>query len=289
MWPSQRLASIGLDSQQRKSRARSRDRRGIRPIVTLLEERTLLSQPGTWAAVAPLPTARVYLGAATGNDGTIYAIGGMVYGDGHTSEVDAYNPTTNVWTKVAPLPWAGATYAVADYGLIYAISSAGNNSVAAYNPQTNAWANMAPLPTARIAFAATVGSDGTIYVMGGSGTNGVTNEVDAYNPTTNRWTTVASLPEPAAYITAAPGTNGVVYIIGDDTGNGTVDGASYAYHPRTNTWDQIASVPLYNSPWGLEGTTAATTAPMVPFMLSVEVGPRLKLVPTTRPQIPGRR
>ncbi len=43
MWPSQRLASIGLDSRQRKSRARSRDRRGIRPIVTLLEERTLLS------------------------------------------------------------------------------------------------------------------------------------------------------------------------------------------------------------------------------------------------------
>ena len=43
MWPSQRLASIGLDSQQRKSRARFRDRRGIRPIVTLLEERFLLS------------------------------------------------------------------------------------------------------------------------------------------------------------------------------------------------------------------------------------------------------
>ena len=63
------------------------------------------------------------------------------------------------------------------------------------------------------------------------------------------------------YITAASGNNGVVYVIGDDTGNGTVTGASYAYHPSTNTWDQIASVPLYSSPWGLEGTTAATTAP----------------------------
>ena len=62
-------------------------------------------------------------------------------------------------------------------------------------------------------------------------------------------------------IAAAPGNNGVVYIIGDDTGNGTVTGASYAYHPSTNTWDQIASVPLYSSPWGLEGTDAATTGP----------------------------
>ena len=46
MWPSQRLASISLESGQRKGQARRRDRRarGIRPIVTLLEERTLLSQ-----------------------------------------------------------------------------------------------------------------------------------------------------------------------------------------------------------------------------------------------------
>ena len=46
MWPSQRLASISLKSGQRKAQVRRRDRRtrGIRPIVTLLEERTLLSQ-----------------------------------------------------------------------------------------------------------------------------------------------------------------------------------------------------------------------------------------------------
>ena len=43
MWPSQRLASIGLKSWQGPVQARSRDRRGIRPIVTLLEERALLS------------------------------------------------------------------------------------------------------------------------------------------------------------------------------------------------------------------------------------------------------
>jgi hypothetical protein len=43
MWPSQRLASIGLESWQGKAQARRRDRRGIRPIVTLLEERAMLS------------------------------------------------------------------------------------------------------------------------------------------------------------------------------------------------------------------------------------------------------
>ena len=46
MWPSQRLASISLESGQRKAQVRRSDRRtrGVRPIVTLLEERTLLSQ-----------------------------------------------------------------------------------------------------------------------------------------------------------------------------------------------------------------------------------------------------
>ncbi len=45
MWPSQRLAPISLKSWQGKAQVRRRDRRtrGIRPIVTLLEERTLLS------------------------------------------------------------------------------------------------------------------------------------------------------------------------------------------------------------------------------------------------------
>ena len=258
MWPSQRLASISLESWQGKAQARRRDRRGIRPIVTLLEERTLLSQPGTWATVAPLPTARVYLGAATGNDGTIYAIGGLVYGDGHTSEVDAYNPATNIWTKVAPLPWAGEASAVSDHGLIYAISG-DSGFVDAYNPQTNTWAAKASLPTIRHNFAATVGSNGIIYVMGGSGTNGVVNTVDTYNPITNIWTTVAPLPIGAAYITAATGTNGAIYIIGDDASNGTVTGAVYTYNPNVNTWNQVASVPLYSSPWGLEGTDAATT------------------------------
>ena len=42
-WPSQRLASIGPESGQGPAQARRRDRRGIRPIVTLLEERFLLS------------------------------------------------------------------------------------------------------------------------------------------------------------------------------------------------------------------------------------------------------
>ena len=78
MWPSQRLASIGLDSQQRKSQARSRNRRGIKPIVTLLEERTLLSTvPITVTSLADSGTGTLRAAITTvdsGSDSNQYAI-----------------------------------------------------------------------------------------------------------------------------------------------------------------------------------------------------------------------
>ena len=218
-----------------------------------LEDRTLLSQPGTWAAVAPLPTARVYLGAATGNDGTIYAVGGLQQGDVPTAEVDAYNPQTNTWSEVAPLPLArGALAVVSDNGLIYAIgggNGASQSEVDAYNPQTNTWAVEAPLPTARAFLAAAVGSNGIIYAIGGNLNNSdgttATNEVDAYNPATNVWTVVAPLPASVSYLAATTGTDGTIYAIGGGgNGNGPSSSAVYTYNPATNIWTQEASLPL---------------------------------------------
>jgi len=112
-----------LLSRQQKSR------KTFTPRCDDLESRCLLSQvPGTWAAVAPLPTARYNLGVATGTNGTIYAIGGYsnspvsAYGT-PSSKVDAYNPTTNTWTQVASLPTARGELATATSttGTVYAI------------------------------------------------------------------------------------------------------------------------------------------------------------------------
>ena len=249
MWPSQRLASIGLDSQQRKSRARSRDRRGIRPIVTLLEDRQMLSGvPGTWTAIAPLPTGRGFLGSATDHNGIVYAIGGLVYGDGHTSEVDAYNPATNAWTKVASLPTAAAGGVVAvtgQNGIIYAIGAGngdGTDQVNAYNPATNTWTVEAPVPNSASNLAAAY-SNGIIYAIGGSTTAGNTNEVEAYNTATNIWTTVASLPTARSNLVAA-GSGGMIYVMGGGLNSGSITEVD-AYNPATNIWTQVADTP-YN-------------------------------------------
>ena len=83
MWPSQRRGSIGLESWQGVAQARSRDRRGIRPIVTLLEERTMLSTvPITVVSVADsgVGTLRDAITQADANTGNSYAINFSVTG-----------------------------------------------------------------------------------------------------------------------------------------------------------------------------------------------------------------
>src|SRR5207249_969078 len=59
-----------------------------------------------WTTVAPMPTARVGLAAATGADGSIYAMGGRDIDGNSLNIVEKYNPSTNTWTTVVPLPTA---------------------------------------------------------------------------------------------------------------------------------------------------------------------------------------
>ena len=85
----------------------------------------------TWTPVADIPTARSNLAAATGPDGSIYAIGGYLVSGAGTSEVDAYDPTTNTWVTVASLP-APRDYLAAATGRdgrVYAIGGLINGSI----------------------------------------------------------------------------------------------------------------------------------------------------------------
>src|SRR5437660_1625792 len=110
-------------SGQRSRKPRLTRQTVCKPWLEALENRTVLS---SWSTVAPMPTARDALAAASGVDGRIYAIGGE---DDNvnlhsTSTVESYNPATNSWSTVAPMPTARellAAAAGAD-GRIYAIA-----------------------------------------------------------------------------------------------------------------------------------------------------------------------
>ncbi len=77
-----------------------------------------------WTTRAPMPTARMALGAGAVN-GILYAVSGYIPASGtQVNTVEAYDPTTDAWTTVAPIPTVryfpkpqginGALYVVGD-------------------------------------------------------------------------------------------------------------------------------------------------------------------------------
>jgi len=104
---------------------------GLRVVGALVAVLLLTLQPGvllaapadSWVTVAPMPTARFQLAAATGADGTIYAIGGYNQSGGNLNTVEAYTPSTSSWATVAsmPTPRHGLAAATGADGNIYAI------------------------------------------------------------------------------------------------------------------------------------------------------------------------
>jgi N-acetylneuraminic acid mutarotase len=127
----------------------------------------LNNQSAGWQQMADLPTGRNHF-AAVSLGGYLYAIGGQS-GDGDIRtdqvaedpqpEVDRYDPSTNTWTVVAPLPpYAGMSHignsVVVYNGKIIVVGGeithkVPQTDVVAYDPVTNTWSSLGTLPAAR--------------------------------------------------------------------------------------------------------------------------------------------
>jgi Kelch motif len=198
---------------------------GIGPLATHEIYNPAAGPGGAWSSAPPLPTARSGLGAATGRDGNIYALGG--YDGSYLTTVEAFDPTTMSWLTGASAPPAmptarsGVAAVTGPDGRIYAI--AGQNSsaqalttVEAYDTTSRTWSTVGSLPDALYAPAAAVGPDGLIYVMGGVDASGISQStVYSYDPATSGpWVAQPSLPSPQAFLAAATGPDGLIYAIG---------------------------------------------------------------------------
>jgi N-acetylneuraminic acid mutarotase len=140
----------------------------------------LTNPDATWISMAAMPDARNHFGTAAIN-GTIYAVGGIHrYNEihGNDSEVDAYNPSTNQWTKLTslPMPWGSdETTTLAAGGKIILVGGQTNggfdgiylSAIEVYDPATNQWKSAGSLPEANEGESAAV-IDGKLIVAGGT-------------------------------------------------------------------------------------------------------------------------
>ena len=203
----------------------------------------------SWTMIAPMPTPREQLGAASVN-GIVYALGGLGGNDPRISvwldRVEAYDPSTNTWSARAPMPTKRSTFGVGVVnGIVYAVGGSDPtrivSSVDAYDPTTDHWTTVAPMSHARNEPG--VGAvNGILYAIGGlqrdPGDSGrIVNLVEAYDPATNAWTTKTPMPT-ARYGAFVGVVDGIIYVVGGASPPGTYLNTVEAYDPATDTWSE---------------------------------------------------
>lgn len=202
----------------------------------------LLLLAATWVPLAPVLVPRQEVAAATVN-GKIYLIGGIAADQSILDSVEEYDPRTNSWRFVAPLPRTLHHTAAAVVGEhIYVIGGYESPSfnprraVYRYDTRGDAWTEVAPLPSVRGAHVA-VTIDGKIYVAGGSPTY---RELLVYDPKTDVWTPLAPMPTSREHLSAAA-VGGQLYVAGGRLAANT--DAFERYDAVTNTWTVLPDLP----------------------------------------------
>lgn len=213
----------------------------------------LLPGATAWISLPALPHERADFGCTVGLDGTVYAIGGSEPTRTLASTVYALEPGADAWVEKAPLPvpqgwffplglYTASALTAAD-GSIYVMggSTGGGtpdpivkDAVYVYTPSTDVWTVSAPLPAARMMHAATTGSDGTLYVMGGADATDTRSTVFAFNPAVDTaWREIAAMPAPRCYMGAATGSDGTLYVLGGlgDNAEWYAHDSVYAFTP----------------------------------------------------------
>jgi N-acetylneuraminic acid mutarotase len=205
--------------------------------------------PGSWARLAPMPSARQEVTVAEAG-GRIYVIGGFGEGLAASDLVEAYDPGTNRWERRASLPVAlhhpaavGLDAKVLVFGGYRGtISWTALARVFEYDPAADRWRERAPMPTARGGLAAAVVGGEVHVVGGGAGAPRATHEV--YDARADRWRAAPPMPTPRDHL-AAVALGGRLYAIG---GRKSFFGEQYAavevYDPGVGRWQAVAPLPL---------------------------------------------
>ena len=210
-----------------------------------------------WEVRAPMLEARQEVAVAE-LDGRMYVVGGFRASPPGTqlpvepvATVEVYDPATDTWEFVAPLPTPlHHTAAVGVDGRLYVMGGWPDffatviDTVFVYDPSEDEWDTRAPMPTARAGLAVAE-LDGILYAAGGMPPERES-DFAAYDPVADEWTPLPAMPTPrnhlglvalADRIFAVAGRSGTFFPI-----PGT--GALEAYDPALGAWEAEPRTPM---------------------------------------------
>src|SRR4030042_3599366 len=164
----------------------------------------------SWKLKSPMPAGGAVYGAATVN-GKIYAFGAYNYNATTYYTTGKYDPATDRWSAIAPMPTARIEFATTVHeNKMYIIGGkktrgdASLDNVEVYDPATNSWSSKASMPTARDSMQANV-VNGRIYVISGEISHieahagaVFSDATEVYEPGTDTWASAAPIPNHVA-------------------------------------------------------------------------------------------
>lgn len=221
------------------------------------------SKLGTWAMGAPAPTERTEVAVAA-VEGKIYVVGGFnkpslknALDYAISRSVDVFDPESNTWTTVTPLPEGRHHAGIAVLnGKLYVIGGFAQSllsvwkavpTVYQYDSASAVWRELPQMPTARGALGVAVYRD-RLYAIGGYDGDQNTTAVEVFDPQSNTWSTAASIPTPRDHL-AVVTAGSRIYAIG---GRSDLDyrqnmAVVEEYDPESDQWQSRAKLPTARS------------------------------------------
>jgi hypothetical protein len=202
-------------------------------------------QPGP--SYAP---ARQYIQARIGDDGKYYMAGGWIAGPSGTTQTNdaaRFNPQTNSWEPLPPMPIALGVYGMAAANnRIYVVGGSDiptrtlTTTIQVFDIGTNSWSIGPSVPrTSGVQGPAVAVVNNKLYVIGGASNTAVFALNNILDLATNTWTNGAPMPQ-ALFLSGTTVANGLIYVFGGGrSGNIAVD-TLYAYNPATDSWTTLA-------------------------------------------------
>jgi len=214
------------------------------------------TRSGRWSEPGELPTGLNH-SQAVAYRGDLYLAGGYLEGAAATSNFWRYDPETERWDRLPPMPQARGAAAAAVIGdrlyvvgggpQMYGVSEAAgpSKSLDIYDFESESWSSGPDAPVAlHHVNAAALG--GKLYMAGGR--LGVEESSDAFlsfDPRRERWERLPSLPiGPMSSLGVVAAGGKIVAVGGDDEegwedGGGSVTPTAWAFDPRTDRWQRL--------------------------------------------------